>query len=123
MVKLKLKFEPVLDKNGNEIGQGDEARYKQCDLFVLRLLLGLFDSTKYEVKDYEVYLSITDKIDLVAENTPRIDEIDLSIDEAALLKDFLGNIKTKSRKEDGREMPLDRTMLRTFVDIYNQLKS
>jgi len=132
-IRIELKTEPSLDKEGKknytqpakikcpkcsyEIDFGKrELLFKQHDAVALLNLLDGFDSTKYAISDYKVYLKLRDKIEDCWRNDKKY--LEPSLDEATFLKDFLINYKEKTKSG----VQLTTFLMRTLVNIVEQLE-
>uniref|UniRef100_A0A7C3SPG8 Uncharacterized protein n=1 Tax=Dictyoglomus turgidum TaxID=513050 RepID=A0A7C3SPG8_9BACT len=118
-LKITLKVEYLLDKKGKFVkdANGDKV-FKQNDVLALIQLLSVFDSRKYSLKDYKQYLKVQDKVEEAWRKDAKT--LELSLDEATFLKDYLVNFNEKSR-EDGR-LPVGSFLLRTLVSVIEQLE-
>jgi len=114
---LALSAVIAQDKKGKDLKSLDgEPLYKQHDSIALIQLLNSIDAKQFGFKGYKTYLRIQDKV----ENAWRDDlmEIELSLDEATFLKDYLTHFEQKSRKDSQDLTPF---LIRTLVHIVEQL--
>lgn len=95
MIEIELIKEEALDNDGNAIGEGNDKQYKRYDALVLKQLMSVFDSSKYDLIGYRNFLNVTDKIDQVWKDD--LSKLELTLDEANFLKEYFTNINKKSK--------------------------
>lgn len=113
---LQLIQEPATDRKGKEIVDRDGNKsYRRDDVVGLMNLLNRFDSRLHLMSDYKMFLKLKDHI----LNSWAKEEkfLDLSLDEATFLKNFLSGVTTK----DGKDSQLQEFEMRTLVGILDAL--
>jgi hypothetical protein len=116
-ITLQLKKTPFLDKSGKvQKDPSGEKLYSQHDSVALMSLLDAIDFTKYSMKEWRLAVKLRDKIEDAWRREAK--NIELTLDEAAFLKDFLFNLKDKLQAGT-RITPF---VLRTVVAISEQLE-
>ena len=95
-----------------------EPLYKQQDTQALMKLSSFFDSRKYSLKEYKQYIKLRNKIEEAWLKNNKT--LELSLDEASLLKKFLISFFEKDNKE---KQLIDIFMGRTITSILDQLEA
>lgn len=90
MIKLKLEKVVNTDKNGKEVKDGSgNLTHIRHDAISLSQLINAIDSKAVAVGEYKALISIDDKCrEALKQDYP---EIELTVDESALLKKLLSN--------------------------------
>jgi len=133
---LKLKKEYSRDKNGKIVYLGEnellcphckgivkeklkekEAVYRQHDSQALLQLSNLYDSKKHTFKDYKKFMRLRDKIE-EAWITDK-NKLEMSLDEATVLKSFLEELFDKDNKE---KQTISVFIGRSIISILEQLE-
>lgn len=113
-IKLKLTQIVNVDKEGKEIkDKNDAVTYLRDDSFALYQLCEAINSKAITVKERRSAISLADKSrDAFLHGK---DEIELNIDESALLKKLLEN-------EDNKDTVYPLFFIRTMIGLLEQLK-
>jgi hypothetical protein len=109
--------EVALDKKGKEIkDEKGNKQYKRDDFIGLINLLNAFDTKIHDMKDYKMFLKLKDHIfaNWVKENKT----LELSLDEATFLRDYLSSFSEK----EGKNISLPEFMLRTLCGVLEQIE-
>lgn len=116
-LNINLVQEIVLDKKLREVKdpQGNK-QYRRDDFVGLINLLNRFDSKRYGIKEYKMFLKLKDHIiaNWVKENRT----LELSLDEATFLKDYLSALPEK----EGKENSLAEFEMRTLCGVLEQME-
>jgi hypothetical protein len=116
-LRLEEKFLYIKDKKGREVvmkNEKGEPNYLRNDVMGMMGLLNKFNSTLHTMKDYKQWIKIKDKIrDCFVRET---NILELSLDEAAFLKDFLINLTEK----DAKSVQLVEFEIRSLTGIVDQ---
>lgn len=118
-IVLKLIKEAMLDKDEKEVkGPEKEVQYKRDDCIGLISLLNRYDSKKHpgSMKLVKALLSIKDKMELAWRKD--LTEVNLTLEEASKLKEYLTNLPDLEGKEDS----LRQFELRTLVAVLEALE-
>ena len=116
-LNLNLIQEAALDKKGKETkDEKGNKQYKRDDFVGLINLLNVFDTKIHEMKDYKMFIKLKDHIFInwAKENKT----LELSLDEATFLKDYLSNFPEK----EGKNVSLPEFMIRTICGILEQIE-
>ena len=105
------------DKKGKKIElkdlQGNQ-QYLRNDAVGLMGLLGRLDTRLYTLKDLKLWTKLRDKLrECFFKDS---NDLELTLDEAKFLKDYLLNIQTK----DAKDRPLQEFEIRTLVGLSEQ---
>lgn len=118
MTNLSLTKEEAKDlKSGKPLKDPrGEIQYIRNDIVGLMSLLAKMDSKIHSLKDYKSWIKLRDKLRncFVDEK----DVLEMSIDEAAFLKDFLSNLTER----EGKQTELSEFEIRTLVGILEQFE-
>jgi len=105
------------DKKGHKIELKDHEgnqQYLRNDAVGLMGILGRLDTRLYTLKDLKLWTKIRDKLrECYFKDT---DELELTLDEAKFLKDYLLNVQTK----DAKDRSLQEFEIRTLIGISEQ---
>ena len=116
-LNLNLIQEVALDKKGKEAkDEKGNKQYKRDDFIGLINLLNAFDTKIHGMKEYKMFIKLKDHIfaNWVKENKT----LELSLDEATFLKDYLSNFPEK----EGKDISLPEFVLRTLCGILEQIE-
>ena len=109
--------EPALDKQGKVAKDPKgEKQYKRDDYVGLLQLLNRFDSRLHTIKDYKSFTHLKDN--LLQHWAKEDTTVDLSLDEATFLKEYLKTLPDK----EGKEGRLAEFEIRTLIGILEQLE-
>ena len=116
-ITLNIVREPATGPDGKEIAdEKGEKQYKRDDYVGLVRLLNRFDSKLHTLQEYRTFLKMKD---IVMEAwTDETLAINLTLDEATFLKDFL----KKLPEREGQQARMAEFELRTLVGILDQLE-
>ena len=116
-VSIKLAKQAVLDKKGREVkDERGDTSYVRNDYFGLQILLNRFDTTIHGPKEYKMFIKVKDKIrDAWIKDE---ENIVLTVDEGAFLKEFLTNLPEKEAKTK----PMQEFELRSMIGILEQFE-
>ena len=116
-LSITLIQEVATDRKGKEIkDEKGNKSYKRDDFIGLLQLLNRFNSKFHEMKDYKLFLKLKDHL---LENWKKDDlNLELTLDEATFLKDYLSELPNKDAKDQG----LAEFELRTLCGILEQLE-
>jgi len=115
--KLKMEKIPATDQKGEIIKDAEgNIQYQQEDYAGLFNVLRLFDSRQHTTMDeYKIYVKTKDAINDAWMHDKT--EVELSLDEAKFLKDFLA----KFPEGDGKGYQMKEFEIRTLISIAEQL--
>lgn len=117
-IVVKLIKEESVDKKGEVIKdpKDNEPLYKRHDSIALTQMLNGIDTRKYDFKGLKTYSNLKEKVDnaWLKDGT----ELDLTIDQAAFLKEYLGELNSKTNAQTFIAGPFH---IRTMVAIKEQL--
>ncbi len=116
VTKLALIQDPALDKKGKQLVVNGEKQYKRDDFVGLINLLNRFDSKKHAMPDYKMLVKVKDRIFANWEKEDKC--LELSVNEANFLKDYLVNLNTRDAVNDS----LREFEIRTLVGITEQFE-
>jgi hypothetical protein len=109
--------EKVIDKKGKEVkDMKGEIQYKRDDFIGLINLLNRFDTKRHGMDDYKNFLKTKDKI--LKYWADEIKKIELSLNEATFLKNYL----TELPKKEGMDKAMAEFELRTLIGVLEQLE-
>ena len=116
--KLKLEQEEAYQiKNEKKIqikNDKGETQYVRNDVVGLMGLLGKFDSRIHTMQDYKYLIKLKDKLKLCFLTNMNL--LDLSLNEAKFLKEYLSNLSEK----EGKENILAEFEIRSLIGLLEQ---
>jgi hypothetical protein len=116
-ISIKLAKQVVLDKKGKEVkDEKGDTSYVRNDYFGLQILLNRFDTTIHVPKEYKMFIKVKDKIRGAWIKDE--ENVDLTLDEGAFLKEFLTNLPEKEAKTK----PMQEFELRSMMGILEQFE-
>lgn len=112
-IKLESEKSYTLEKGKQvEVKTSDgESMFIRNDLVGLQRLLGYFDPTKHTVKDWKMMIKLRDLLTDAYLRDKK--ELELSLDEAVFLKDFMKELIAKNNK-DSKTEDKDKIQFREF---------
>ena len=122
-LNLELVIQHACDKSGKPLYNPKEPKdplFKQHDAIALSTLLGTIDTRVLTMQSMKHLLNVKDK----AEEAFRKDKkrLELSLDQASTLKEFLSKFFSKEKKVEERKS-LSIFLSRTVISILEQLES
>ena len=126
VIKLEKEIAYDLDKEGKKIEVKDPSgrvAYVRNDLDGLHSLFQRFDSRRYDMDEWKMYIKVKNK--LTACYLEKKDELELNQNQFKFLKSFLGrlieeNNKSSKEKEEKKILFQD-FQIRTLLGVYEQM--
>ena len=116
---IKLKRELLKDKKGKTVHSEEESVYRQEDSQALMQITAGFDSRKHSWKDYKQFMKLREQIDKAWVKEEQ--KLELSLDEASILKTFLHEFFDKDAKEEDKGK-VSIFLGRTIISVLEQLE-
>ena len=116
---IELKIEYSRDKKEKIIYTDKEPNYRQNDGLALIQILGHVDSRKLTAEGLKSLLNVRDKAEEAFKKDSK--KMELSLNQASALKDFLKAFFDKEKKE-GEKIQLNIFLSRTAIDTLEQLE-
>ena len=117
-IVVKLVIEPLLDKKGEVVNdpRDNEPLNKRHDAVALTQMLNGIDTRKYDFKALKAYSNLKEKIDEAWLKDKA--ELELTLDQAAFLKEYLENLNSKTNAQTFSAGPFH---IRTMIAVKEQL--